>query len=155
MNRFSFLWVFLFVFILTGCHHRILYESSVRIPSEGWAADRMIRFAVPVTDTAGYYDLFIQVRNNRRYAYANLWLFVRTTAPTGATVRDTLECPLADNQGRWLGRGVAHQFAIEMPFKYRVKFPFPGTYRFEVQQGMREELLKHISDIGLKIEKSK
>ena len=94
------------------------------------------------------------MRNDGRYEYSNLWLFIRTNSPTGAILRDTLECRLANEQGRWQGRGSGGRFSLEIPLRYRVRFPNPGTYIFEIDQGMRNKELKYITDLGLRIEKA-
>jgi gliding motility-associated lipoprotein GldH len=128
--------------------------NNIPVGKEGWPADRFIRFEVPVTDTRGIYTIFLQVRNDGRYETSNLWLFVTTHSPTGATLRDTVECRLADEEGHWLGKGSGGRFSLEIPFRYRVRFPEPGIYLFEIEHGMRTNTLNYITDLGLRIEKA-
>lgn len=144
------------VFLLvlgSGCNSGTLYDRIESVDPTGWQVEDRVIFSVPVQDTVGMYNLYLQIRNESGYAYSNLWLFIDTYAPTGASLRDTLECKLANEMGKWYGRGVGNKFAVEMPYRTGVRFPYPGTYRIEVQQGMREEALKAIHDIGLRIEK--
>jgi len=140
--------------LLSSCGGNDLYLSNVPVDKGVWPVDRFYRYEVPVTDTAGIYTIYIQVRNDGRYEYSNLWLFIRTNSPTGASLRDTLECRLADEHGRWQGRGSGGRFSLEIPLRYRVRFPQPGTYLFEIEHGMRDTELKHITDLGLRIEKA-
>jgi gliding motility-associated lipoprotein GldH len=139
--------------LLVACGQKDFYVHNVPIEKGIWPAGRFYRFEVPVSDTVSYYNVYLQVRNDGRYEYSNLWLFIRTNSPTGASLRDTLECRLADPQGRWQGRGSGGRFSLEIPLRYRVKFPNPGKYLFEIDQGMRDKELKYITDLGLRIEK--
>ncbi len=143
------------ILLLPSCGSKDFYVHNYPVENGTWTADRYYRFDVPVTDTTGIYNIYLQIRNDGRYAYSNLWLFVRTNSPTGAAIRDTLECKLADPEGRWEGRGSGGRFSLELPFRYRVKFPVAGKYIFEINQGMRDKELKYITDIGLRIEKAK
>ncbi|MFH0761397.1 MAG: gliding motility lipoprotein GldH [Bacteroidota bacterium] len=140
--------------MLTSCGKDNLYMKNVPLDKDGWPADQFIRFEVPVTDILGAYTIFLQVRNDGRYETSNLWLFITTYSPTGATLRDTLECKLADEEGRWLGRGSGGRFSLEIPFRYQVRFPEKGTYLFEIEHGMRTKKLSYITDLGLRIEKA-
>lgn len=142
------------VILAASCGQKDFYLHNVPIEKGIWPADRYYRFDVPVKDTTGSYNIYLQVRNDGRYSYSNLWLFIRTNSPTGASLRDTVECRLANEQGRWEGRGSGGRFSLEIPLRYRVRFPNPGTYIFEIDQGMRDKELKYITDLGLRIEKA-
>lgn len=140
--------------VFAACGQKDLYLKNVPVEQGIWPAEKFYRFEVPVNDTVGAYNIYLQVRNDGRYEYSNLWLFIRTNSPTGAILRDTVECRLANDQGRWEGRGSGGRFSLEIPLRYRVKFPNPGVYIFEIDQGMREKQLKYITDLGLRIEKA-
>jgi len=146
--------IFILGVLFTACGHRDFFVRNVPIEKGVWPADRFYRFEVPVTDTVSAYTIYLQIRNDGRYEYSNLWLFIRTNSPTGATLRDTIECHLADEQGRWQGRGSGGRFSLEIPLRYQVRFPNPGLYIFEIDQGMRDKELKYITDLGLRIEKA-
>ena len=155
MNRFATsLMVFMTVILFGACGQKDFYVRNVPIEKGIWPAERFYRFEVPVRDTVSSYNIYLQVRNDGRYEYSNLWLFIRTNSPTGAILRDTLECRLANEQGRWQGTGSGGRFNLEIPLRYRVRFPNPGTYIFEIDQGMRNKELKYITDLGLRIEKA-
>jgi gliding motility-associated lipoprotein GldH len=138
----------------TACSEGDFYLLNVPVEKGIWPAGYFYRFEVPVRDTAGIYNIYLQIRNDGRYEYSNLWLFIRTNSPTGASLRDTIECRLADEQGRWKGIGSGGRFSLELPLRYRVRFPNAGTYIFEIDQGMRSKELKYITDLGLRIEKA-
>jgi len=125
-------------------HH---YES---IASSIWNEQDAYRFEVKVSDTLSMYNVFIEIRNNDTYRYANLWLFVAFETPGGARRQDTLDCRLADPYGNWLGKGFSH-YILTIPYEQAVIFPHSGTYSYTLLQGMREEKLKGITDVGIRI----
>jgi gliding motility-associated lipoprotein GldH len=140
--------------LLFSCGRKDFFVDNVPVQDAVWPAGKFYRFEVPVNDTSGIYNIYVQIRNDGRYAYSNLWLFIRTNSPTGATLRDTVECRLADDQGRWIGRGSGGRFSLEIPLRYHIRFPVTGLYTFEIDQGMRDRELKYITDLGLRIEKA-
>ena len=94
-------------FFLTSCDEGKVYHKYVEIPGNKWNARHVIHFDVPIEDTIRSCNVYILVRNNSNYAYNNLYLFVTTTSPLGYSVRDTLELILADQRGKWTGKGAA------------------------------------------------
>jgi gliding motility-associated lipoprotein GldH len=94
------------------------------------------------------------VRNTGKYEYSNLYLFVTAHSPNGNLVRDTVEITLADERGKWLGRGAASVFTLFYPYKTNIRFPMRGIYTFDIEQAMWIRDLGNISDIGLRIEKA-
>jgi gliding motility-associated lipoprotein GldH len=80
---------------------------------------------------------------------------VTATSPDGKTsVTDTLQYDLADEQGRWYGRGFGDIHELKLPFRQNVFFPKKGTYHFKIQHGMRTGDLKGVYDIGVRVEKT-
>jgi len=147
--------ILFFCIALTGCKQHIVLESSHALHPEGWNVDELIMFEVAVQDTLTPADINLHVRNDGRYPYSNLFLFIRTYAPTGASIRDTFEIMLANPEGKWYGKGIGGRYSLDIPFKKQVRFPFAGTYRIEIQHGMRDPHLKYITDIGIQIKGSK
>jgi gliding motility-associated lipoprotein GldH len=141
----------LFPLLITGCSNNVVFQDSKVFPSYGWDKDSVVIFNYEATDTLGTYDIIIDVRNDGNYRYQNFWLFVNSVSPDLIEYTDTLECVLADNHGRWIGKGGGSLYQLPVSFMQQIKFPKPGVYRFELIQGMREDTLAGIHDIGLRI----
>jgi gliding motility-associated lipoprotein GldH len=112
-----------------------------------------VRFDVEIKDVQSTYNYYINIRNNGDYPFSNLYLFLQTTFPDGKMARDTIECMLADYNGKWLGSGITSVKFNRLLFQKGVRFPQKGKYVFELEQAMRVKDLKGISDIGIKLEK--
>jgi len=120
----------------------------------GWNKDSVLGFSFTVTDTMQNYNLLVGIRNQATYPYRNLWLFIKTTAPDKRYLVDTVEIFLATPDGRWYGKGWGDIFTASLPYKQRVRFQAIGNYSLSVTQGMREDYLKGIVDVGLRVEKT-
>ncbi len=147
------LWAFLLL-MFASCGPDVIYEDYVTIPEGGWSKDSMASFNVKIDDVNTYYDIFINVRNKSDYPNSNIWLFIDVTSPEGKTIRDTINCYLADEHGKWIGSGWGDLFLVHYPYRRNVKFAEPGDYRFNIIQGMRYDELEGIHNIGITIEKS-
>lgn len=139
---------------LTGCDDKRIFEENTNIPDNNWNINNKVKFDVSIKDPSTSANFYVNVRNADGYPYSNLFLFIKTTFPNGKFSTDTLECILADEQGKWLGRGLGDIYDNQIPFKRNVRFPLPGIYSFEIQHGMRTENVPLIMDVGLRIEKS-
>jgi gliding motility-associated lipoprotein GldH len=139
---------------LASCDKSQVYEKS-RPLDNVWSKDSLARFEVNINDTLSTHSVYVTMRNNSSYPYSNVYLFVTTVAPSGAYVRDTMECILADESGRWLGKGFSKYWDNRFAMRKNVKFPEKGTYTFTIQQGMRLEELPGIHDVGIRIERVK
>jgi len=140
------IWFVLAIVCLTACHNNIEYSQFCSIPSEKWAIDEVASFDYVIADTAVDYRMLIYVRHTECYPYQNMWLFVNNAHRT-----DTIEFYLADDRGQWLGD--KHHGFYEMPvlFEENIHFADTGTYHMEIAHGMRDSLLRGVTDIGLEI----
>ncbi len=137
---------------LWACQPSLVYQQQEAIPSEGWHYRDGIVFEAHIRDTLSLHEMYLDVRNTTDYAYSNLFLFLEIGFPDGRTLRDTIECILADRRGQWTGRGTGNLRFNRFLFRDDVWFPTEGTYTFRLQHGMREDMLEGISDVGLRIE---
>lgn len=135
------------VCLLTSCRHDIVYSEFVAIPSGEWDENQLPEFAFNIADREAAYDILLYVRHTERYPYQNMWLFVRGNRQ----YMDTVEFYLADDRGRWLGD--KHHGFIEMPVLLEDSYHFPdtGRYYFAVQHGMRDSLLRGVTDVGIEV----
>ena len=102
------------------------------------------------------YQVYIILRHNEKYNYNNIWVNLYTQLPgDSAASKVQYELPLANNEG-WLGTGMddiyEHRVALT-PNSERFYFKKAGTYKFTVEQIMREDPLENIMNVGLRIEK--
>lgn len=78
---------------------------------------------------------------------------MKTTFPGGQFAMDTIECTLAEADGKWTGSGMGRVRFNRFLFQKDIRFRHGGTYEFTFEQAMRITELKGISDIGIRIDK--
>ncbi len=136
-----------------ACDTHVLFEKNIKINGEKWHMDSVVVFQTEIQDTTELYNIYLNIRHSTSYEYRNFYLFFETVMPDGIMVRDTLECFLADKSGKWQGKGFGRVKSNRFHFRENVWFPRKGKYEFRLEQAMREEVLKGIIDIGVRIEK--
>ena len=140
---------------LAACDGSVYYDESRSVNEHGWLPQDTLTFDVDVDDTVHLFNFLVEVRNSVEYPYSNTFLFINTTFPDGSVAYDTMECPLADPEGRWLGKRTGRY--VDARYRLRggsARFPMTGRYRFAVTNGMRDSAISGIKDIGLCVEYS-
>lgn len=118
-----------------------------------WELMNIPSFKFPITDTIISNNILFTIRTGSSYPFRNIYLFVTTTSPDGKSISDTLQYNLADEKGKWYGKGFGDIHELILPYKSNVYFPLKGIYQLNIMHGMRVEELKGVYDIGLRIEK--
>ena len=141
---------------VTSCNKKVVFEDYHRLKNSEWNQDTALVFEFSIPDPKKVYDLSFTVRNEGRYAYSNLWVFVTITPPSGKELTDSVELTLAKPSGEWLGSGLGDLYDRKYPYKQTVFFPEIGKYAISVRQGMRTPtgVLKGIHDFGISLDKA-
>ncbi|MDD4515203.1 gliding motility lipoprotein GldH [Massilibacteroides sp.] len=139
--------------VFFACQYDVLYDQYQIIENTVWGKDKEYYFTFMVKDITVPYDLTLEIRNNNQYPYQNLWLFSSEERPVGTIKRDTIECMLADEFGKWYGKGIS-LFQLSIPLKTNYYFTHEGQYTFSFRQGMRNDQLKGIQELGFRVSKS-
>lgn len=152
INSYSFILILTSCLLMSSCRSKVVYSDSNKMPSEIWKLMDIPDFRVPVTDTLNSNNVYFTIRTGSSYPFRNIYLFVTTISPLGKSITDTLQYNLADEKGKWYGKGFGDIHELNLPYKTNVYFPVKGTYQFKIQHGMRAEDLKGVYDFGLRIE---
>jgi gliding motility-associated lipoprotein GldH len=153
ISRYYFVLILTSCLLLPSCNSNVVFTDSHSMPGITWKLMDILHFRIPITDTANSNNVFFTVRTGSSYPFRNIYLFVTTTSPEGKSITDTLQYNLADEKGRWYGKGFGDIHELALPYKSNVYFPVKGTYHFKIQHGMRVEDLNGVYDFGLRIEK--
>ena len=150
----SIVYCLLFVILLSSCDSRRVFEENKELPEYVWDVKNKISFDVNIDDTTSLHNLYVNVRQATHYPYANIFIFIVIKFPNGKMAKDTMECALADETGKWKGDGMGDIWDNQILWKPNVKFPIKGKYTFEYEQAMRMEQLPFVMDVGLRVEKA-
>ncbi|MDR2691401.1 MAG: gliding motility lipoprotein GldH [Dysgonamonadaceae bacterium] len=142
----------LLFFCCASCVQNEVFFEYHSFKKDGWNREAVAAYHINIDNTADLFDVSLEIRNNNDYSFRNIWLFIDFQSPGGSVRTDTVGMNLADVSGKWYGTGI-NLYSLSIPYETAVRFPRKGTYTYSIRQGMRENPLKGISDIGLRISK--
>ena len=151
--KYSLLSVAAVTMLLYSCSSNVVFSDSKTMKEKLWNLNDVPAFNVPITDTINSNNVIFTIRTSSSYPYRNIYLFVSASSPDGRTITDTLQYFLANEKGKWFGKGIGDVHELNLPYKSNVYFPAKGDYKFSVRHGMRIEALNGVYDFGLRIEK--
>ena len=139
---------------LLSCKQKEEYYKYVFIPQNKWAIDEPLCF---VLDSVSFdlnlkYDVSLEITHNVNYAYENLWLYVDQNLADTILLRDTIDCKLTNDTGKWLGNGNGATRHISYKYNTNLKLDTAQQYKICISQAMQDLHLKGIEKIGLKIQ---
>ena len=135
-----------------SCTSVDLFEKSVAIPGHAWSSSFKPTFKFNIKDTTVPYRFFLVLRHNEKYNFSNIYINLYAKPPrTDSNQRIQLSLNLANNEG-WLGSG------MDDIYEHRIPLGDPqtlkaGEYSFTIEQIMREDPLKNVLNVGLRLEK--
>lgn len=138
---------------LVSCDKTRYFDENKPIDKTGWYYNHKLFFDVPIDNPSQAYNMLINVRVNNKYKYSNLFIVLNQTNPDRTDSSERFEIQLADESGKWLGKGLGDLFDYQQPIKQNIIFKEPGVYRFELAQNMRDDTLLHVISAGIRLEK--
>lgn len=131
-------------------------DVQIKSVNNIWQKDVSQGFNIHIDKASETKNIYLLVRNNDDYPYANIRFFVEfKNNKTKKNIVDTLNYILAKPNGEWLGTGFGSTKEILLQYKMNYNFPNEGNYNIEIKQAMRKDTLVGIEDIGIKIENAK
>lgn len=144
----------LLMWLVSSCTESPMFDKSYSFPSNKWTQTVKPAFKVAITDTNTLYDFTITFRVTTDYAYNNVWFYLNTKTPDGLTAREPFEIKITNPDGSWAGIETGTVVETQLTFKRR-KLPKKGNYYFTLEQGITNETLTEVLDIGLRVEEVK
>ena len=129
-----------------------LYEQTKVLSNQEWSSKDKLSFNFLVKDSIAFYNIYLVIRHNDTYNYNNIWVNYTFMPPAAASVTNKLEIVLGDAKG-WFGSSmddITEQRMLMNQNPVRLK---PGNYTFVLQQIMREDPLKGLLNVGIRVEK--
>ncbi len=139
---------------LTACTHLDVFEKTIVIPDQKWFYNNKPEFSFNITDTTISYNIFIVLRHTDAYEYNNMWVRLGSKAPGDSFHFQNLDLTLGTDAKGWEGVGMDDIFDVRKTLTPGpVAFKMKGTYTFTIAHIMRENPLKYILNVGIRVEK--
>ena len=146
--------------VFVACNDNSVFFEYQSLANQKWKNKEPVVFDFKISDTISKNNLFINIRNTNEYSFSNLYIISELYFPNGKKMIDTLHYQMADDKGRFLGKGFSEIKENKLFYKQGIQFPNSGNHQLAIYQAMRRngeengiENLEGILDVGLKIEK--
>ena len=154
INKFTRSFIGLILFgCMCSCNQGEAYYQFRQIPQNEWSKNQELFFTLDsVTINPKHnYALSIEISHNIVYSYKNLFLYIDHTLQDSILVRDTLECMLVDDLGKWYGSGNGATRQLSVLYKTNQKIDTALHNEVIIRHAMQDLKLKGIEKVGLKI----
>ena len=152
INTFRIFIIILFTVLFAGCADNAVIDINKEISKNNWSYIKKVSIPVKIDDVNTSYNIYMNLRHTAEYKYSNIFVLIHQVNPGGKKATERKEFQLAYPDGEWLGSGSGNLYTYQLIFREKYKFPFPGTYIFELEQNMRDNPLREIRDVGLRVE---
>ncbi|WP_262247736.1 gliding motility lipoprotein GldH [Parapedobacter soli] len=140
------------VVLAASCTDTAVLDKNMAIADNTWYYDNQPELIAHITDNTRPYNIYLNLRHTPDYRYSNIFVLIHRSGPAMADTTARIELPLAEPDGRWLGRSTGSMYAYQQLIDENVRFPDTGQYYFIIEQNMRENPLREITDVGIRIE---
>jgi len=140
--------------LLSACGETPLYEEVYSFDGREWAQDVKPSYEVEIEDIDKEYDFTLSLRTSTDYGYSNLWVFMKTISPDGATAREPFEIQITNTDGSWVGEKSGSVVTTNLYFKKR-KLPMKGKYKFIIEQGITKSNVGEVHDLTFQVDEAK
>ena len=132
----------LVLLLITSCTGHNRFHSYLPINKDGWKrTDTLCFHAVPIDTNRNCMEISLGIRHTHKYPYRDIWLSIG---------KDTLHIDLADEQGRWKGKGIGDMRLVQQEASISLTdMDSCGTIR--IHHIMQHDPLPGISDIGIEV----
>ena len=140
--------------LITACTTVDVFEKNVAIPGHEWKSSFKPEIIFEIKDSLAEYNIFAVIRHSDAYRYKNIWISVYTQSPGDTIKKQQLDLQLATDDKGWLGSGMDDLYEHRINITANPVRLKTGTYRFRLENIMREDPLEHVMNVGIRVEKA-
>ena len=154
-NKNLFILLFAVVFF-SSCTQLDVFEKNTTIPGMKWNTNFIAAGAVNISDTVSAYNIYIVMRHTDAYDYNNIWLNTGLQAPGDSMKFQKINLTLGNDASGWEGSGMNDIWEVRKLISGVPKrFIRSGLYNFSIQHVMRDDPLREVMSIGIRLEKAR
>jgi gliding motility-associated lipoprotein GldH len=148
-NLFVWLVSGLLILGMAGCNTNNLIDTNVEMPQRNWSYVEKVKAVVDIKDNTKAFALKFKLRHTADYRYSNIYILMHMSGPGLPKITRRYQYKLAETDGQWLGKGSGNLYTYVLPLLSEYHFPQAGNYTIEIEQNMRDNPLREISDAGI------
>ena len=140
---------------LSSCDTNRLYETNHDFADRTWKVNETQEFEFRIEDTGKKYNLYYNVRNSLDYPYSRIFITYHLQDSVGNELQSKLNTQdLFDQKtgapfgSSGLGDIYDHRFLLLDNYEFK----FPGKYKIKLEQFTRQDTLKGVLAVGVRVE---
>jgi gliding motility-associated lipoprotein GldH len=131
-----------------------VFEKNISLPGHEWQSSFRPEISFRIKDTTSLYNIFFVIRHSDAYDFNNIWIRATVDQPGETGPRSQqYDLSLGNNEKGWIGAAMDDIYEARILIQPQTKFRKTGDYHFTLEQIMREDPLRHVLDVGIRIEK--
>jgi len=142
---------------LFQCNADRVYESNVDFEDRIWLAEATQRFIFTVPDSISSYNVYCNIRNTLDYPNYNLYLKYWMYDSLGLPLKsDLINIELFNPKSGFPNgkSGLGDIFSHQVPILQEYNFKYSGNYTVVLQHFMRNDTLREVISVGVKLERA-
>jgi len=141
----------IFSTMLACSDKKVIFEEHQELSAEyTWIKEDIKTFVIDIQQNAHPMEFSIALRCATGYAYPNLPVRIKETAPDGSVVSRDMDIIVRDEDGAFLGDKGYDIVDIEQVIDAKKSYPSFGKYTYTIEQMAPEmEVLDYAMEIGL------
>lgn len=144
------------VIFFSSCTRLDVFEKNTTIPGMKWNTNFIATGTVNISDTVSAYNIYIVMRHTDAYNYNNIWLNTGLQAPGDSMKFQKINLTLGNDASGWEGSGMNDIWEVRKLISGVPKrFIRSGLYNFSIQHIMRDDPLREVMSIGIRLEKAR
>lgn len=147
--------VFFILALLISCDSNRVFEDNVKFEDRTWKISEPALLEFNIQDLTKPHNLYLDIRNSVDYPYSRIFVNYSLSDSIGTELSKKLisEYLFDQKTGKptgqsGLGDVYDHQFLIDTNFPFK----HPGKYKVRFEQFMRQDTLKGVLAVGLRVE---
>ncbi len=150
-----------FILILTigstifSCETNRVYETNHDFEDRSWKVNEPQEFEFRIDDTGKKYNLYYNIRNSLDYPYSRIFVTYHLQDSVGNELQSKLNTQdLFDQKtGTPFGTsGLGDLYDHRFPLLSNHEFKFQGKYKLKLEQSTRQDTLKGVLAVGIRVE---
>ena len=143
------------IILFSSCTRLDVFEKNTTIPGMKWNTNFIASGTVNISDTVSAYNIYIVMRHTDAYNYNNIWLNTGLQTPGDSMKFQKINLTLGNDASGWEGSGMNDIWEVRKLISGVPKrFIHSGRYNFSIQQIMRDDPLREVMSIGIRLEKA-
>ena len=153
--KISFLILLALTTVLISCETNRIYETNHDFEDRTWKINEAQEFEFRIDDPEKKYNLYYNVRNSLDYPYSRIFIMYHLQDSLGNELQSKLDTQDLFDQKTGVPFGTSslgdiydHRFLLLNDYEFKL----PGKYKLKLEQSTRQDTLKGVLAIGVRVE---